>query len=178
MRQSQNLLGNTASGLNSGCATPDSGSASCTQPRKIGSTYDRERLNEKCDTIPPLFCLIAINRDVRQTAPNYSRLAGGKSRLPESSRYPSCLDASSVCFGPAIYFAFAAPLPRAAQRAFIISESFFRPAAERPPPLFLPLEAVVTCGALSTVAPLLLAHRALAAAESLARCAADIVRPF
>jgi hypothetical protein len=78
----------------------------------------------------------------------------------------------------AIYFFFADPVLRAAQRAFIISDSFLRPAAVMPPPLFRALEAVVACGALAAAAPLLLAQRALAAAESLARCAADIVRPF
>jgi hypothetical protein len=67
---------------------------------------------------------------------------------------------------------------RAAQRALIISESFFLPAAVRPVPLFLPLAEVAAGAALLATPPFLLAQRAFAAAESLARCEADMVRPF
>jgi hypothetical protein len=68
----------------------------------------------------------------------------------------------------------AAPPPalrRAAQRAFIDSESFLRPAAVRPFRRRGPLAA----GA-AAVVPLRFAQRARAAAASLARVAADIRR--
>jgi hypothetical protein len=59
---------------------------------------------------------------------------------------------------------------RAAQRAFIASESFLLPAAVSPP-LFFPL--ALAAGALAVV-PLRFAQRAFAAAASLARVAGDI----
>jgi hypothetical protein len=59
---------------------------------------------------------------------------------------------------------------RAAHLAFIASDNFRRPSGVKPP-LFLDLLAVV-----APRPPFRLAQRALAAAESLARVAADIVR--
>jgi hypothetical protein len=61
---------------------------------------------------------------------------------------------------------FLAALRLAAHLAFIASESFFLPAAVSPP-FFL-------AGALAGVVPFRWAHRALAAAASFARVAADI----
>jgi hypothetical protein len=61
---------------------------------------------------------------------------------------------------------FRAALRLAAHLAFIASESFFLPAAVSPP-FFL-------AGALAVVVPFRWAHRALAAAASFARVAADI----
>jgi hypothetical protein len=66
-------------------------------------------------------------------------------------------------------------LRRAAQRAFIASESFFRPAAVNPrrrPEAFAAVGAV----AVVVVVPLRRAQRARAAAANLARVAADIGR--
>ena len=60
---------------------------------------------------------------------------------------------------------------RAAQRAFIASESFLLPAAVSPPLFFLPL--ALAAGALAEV-PLRFAQRAFAAAASFARVAGDI----
>jgi len=60
-----------------------------------------------------------------------------------------------------------AALRLAAQRAFMASESFFLPAAVRPPPFFL-------AGALAGAVPFRWAQRARAAAASFARVAADI----
>ena len=57
----------------------------------------------------------------------------------------------------------------AAHRAFIASESFFLPAAVSPPFFFLP-------AALAGPIPFRCAHRALAAAASFARVAADMGR--
>jgi hypothetical protein len=58
-------------------------------------------------------------------------------------------------------------LRRAAQRAFIDSESFRRPAAVKP---------LRRAGALAAVVPLRFAQRARAAAASFARVAGDILR--
>lgn len=67
-----------------------------------------------------------------------------------------------------------AALRRAAQRAFIASESFLLPAAVRPP-RFFPGALALAAGALAVVVPpLRLAQRAFAAAASLARVAGDI----
>ena len=64
---------------------------------------------------------------------------------------------------------------RAAQRAFIASESFFLPAAVSPPRRLLVLAALVDLPPLLEL-PLVAAQRALAEAASLARVAADIGR--
>jgi hypothetical protein len=59
-----------------------------------------------------------------------------------------------------------------------MAESFLLPAGVIPPFAFLPADGIAARGLPSLAVLSLLAHLALAAAESLARCEAVIVRPF
>ena len=68
------------------------------------------------------------------------------------------------------YYFFPAAFLLAAQRAFIIWEIFFRPAAVRPPFFFATFELLVD------FEPFRFAQRAFAATASLARVAADTLR--